>query len=180
MSRKGKLPIDIPNGVEVKVEDNQICVKGPKGELKQDLIPPIKVDIADGKVTISLHEKYSEMGNFWGLYRALVDNMVIGTTKGWSKGLECVGVGYRAAVKGKQLSLNLGYSHPTDLDIPAGIEVSVEKNTKITIQGPNKQAVGQFAARVRAVRPPEPYKGKGVKYADERIRRKAGKSGKGK
>ena len=180
MSRKGKVPIKIPAGVEVKFNEKAVNVKGPKGAMTQDLIPPIHLEVVDGQVLVSLKEQYLEYGNFWGLYRTLIENMIIGTSTGFVKELELVGVGYRAAVKGKDLSLSLGFSHPTEMPIPEGLTVEVERNTLVKVSGVDKQKVGAFAAYIRSKRPPEPYKGKGVKYVGEQIRRKAGKSGKGK
>lgn len=177
MSRKGRTPIAVPSGVEVTVKDGIVTVKGPKGSLDQKLVRGVTATVENGEVSVKVPEKNErEMRKFQGLMRALIDNMVIGVTKGFEKNLEMVGVGYRAAVKGNDLDLQLGFSHPTPLPIPDGIQVQVEKNTKVTISGIDKREVGEFAARVRRVRPPEPYKGKGVRYSDEYVRRKAGKS----
>lgn len=176
MSRKGKLPIPVPKGVEITIKDTEVAVKGPKGTLTQKLIDGIVVTQENNEIIVSLHESAADKKNFHGLYRTLIDNMVVGTTQGFAKVLEMIGVGYRAAVQGNQLDLQIGYSHPTKLPIPAGIEVKVDKNTTITLSGANKQAIGQFAAVIRAMRPPEPYQGKGIRYKDEYVRRKAGKS----
>jgi len=176
MARKGKIPIKIPNGINVTLEDGVILVKGSKGELKQTLMSGIVVEIKEGQIVVSLHETAKEKKNFHGLYRTLIDNMVTGIAKGFEKKLEMIGVGYRAAVQGNQLSLQVGFSHPTLIPIPSGIEVKVEKNTVITIAGINKQQVGQFAATLRRIRPPEPYQGKGIRYQGEYVRRKAGKA----
>jgi large subunit ribosomal protein L6 len=176
MSRKGKLPIPLPKGVEVKVVGSQITVKGPKGTLNQQLHPSVIAKVENNEVIVTLKEGHEDQGNFHGLSRTLIDNLVFGTTNGYEKKLEMVGVGYRAAVTGHILDLQIGFSHPTKLTIPEGLHVKVEKNTAIFISGIDKQKVGQFAATVRAIRPPEPYQGKGIKYSDEHIRRKAGKS----
>lgn len=175
MSRKGKLPISIPSGVEVKVTEKEVSVKGPKGQLTQVIVPGVLVNMEDNQILVRVAEG-QESTKFQGLMRTLIDNMVIGVTKGFEKTLDLIGVGFRAAVKGSELDLQLGYSHPTALPIPQGIEVKVEKNTKVIISGADKQAVGEFAASARRVRGPEPYKGKGVRYTDEYVRRKAGKA----
>lgn len=176
MSRKGKLPIPIPKGVEVKVTTKEVTVKGPKGTLHQPLVPGIDIRMEGDQVIVDLNEEHSDKGNFHGLYRTLISNMVEGTTKGFEKKLEMVGVGYRAAVKGHNLDLQIGFSHPTEIPIPQGIQVKVDKNTSITVTGVDKQSVGQFSATVRAIRPPEPYQGKGIRYEGEYVRKKAGKA----
>lgn len=176
MSRKGKLPILIPKGVEAKISTADVSVKGPKGTLNIKLVDGIKVNQEDGQLVVSILDGYEDIGNFHGLFRALIQNLVIGVTQGFEQKLEMVGVGYRAAVQGNLLDLQIGYSHPTKLPIPQGIQVSVEKNTVITIKGSNKQEVGQFAATVRSQRPPEVYQGKGIRYSGEYVRKKAGKS----
>ncbi len=178
MSRKGKLPISIPKGVEVKINDQEVQVKGPKGTLSQTMQQGIVATVQDNEVLIAIAEGYkeSDFGGFHGLYRALIQNLVQGTTQGFVKQLEMIGVGYRAAVQGHSLDLQLGFSHPVQLPIPQGIQVSIEKGTAITIQGINKQQVGQFAATIRAKRPPEPYQGKGIRYKGEYVRKKAGKA----
>lgn len=178
MSRKGKMPICIPKGVEVHLQDGLVRVKGPKGELTQEVMAVIDVVQEENQLFVRLKEESRELRQFHGLYRALIANMVIGTSQGFEKRLEMIGVGYRAAVHGSLLDLQVGYSHPTQIEIPKGIEVKVEKNTQIIISGTNKQVVGQFAAEVRAKRPPEPYQGKGIRYANEYVRRKAGKAAK--
>lgn len=178
MSRKGKVPIPLPSGVEVKLEGKVISVKGPKGSLKRDLMKGIVVKIDKGELHVSLAPEMSHASNFHGLYWALIANMVQGVSQGFVKKLEMVGVGYRAAVQGKLLDLQIGLSHPTKISIPDGVAVVVEKNTVILVSGMDKQAVGQFAADVRGKKPPEPYKGKGIRYADEYVRKKAGKTGK--
>lgn len=179
MSRKGKMPIAIPKGVEVNISGKEISVKGPKGTLSLTVKPEIEMVSEDGQVRVSLSQGAGRDRNkFHGLYWQLISNMVQGTSEGFSKELTLIGVGYRAAVQGNVLDLQLGYSHPTKLDIPAGIEVKVEKGTVVTVSGADKQAVGQFAAEIRAMRPPEPYKGKGARYTNEYVRRKAGKAAK--
>ncbi|CCB87237.1 MULTISPECIES: 50S ribosomal protein L6 [Parachlamydia] len=177
MSRKGKLPISIPSGVEVKVNNGEISVKGPKGSLHGKIFPEIAVSIEGNEVHVQLTEEAKDAGNLHGLYRSLVQNMVTGAEKGFQTRLEMIGVGYRASVQGQLLDLQLGFSHPTKLPIPQGIQVEVaEKNTVIIVSGVDKQKVGQFAAIIRAMRPPEPYQGKGIRYAGEYVRRKDGKS----
>ena len=176
MSRKGKLPILIPKGVEVKIATNEVVVKGPKGTLHQPMLEQIKLHQEGDQLIVSLHENHQNAGNFHGLYRSLIQNMVVGTSHGFEKKLEMIGVGYRASVQGHLLDLLIGTSHPVKLTIPAGIAVKVEKNTAISITGADKQKVGQFAAEVRAKKPPEPYQGKGIRYAGEFVRKKAGKA----
>lgn len=176
MSRKGKLPIVLPKGVEVKVSSNEVAVKGPKGILHQKLLPAIEVRIEDNQLHVELAKGFEHQGNFHGLYRSLINNMVEGITKGFQRELEMVGVGYRAAVQGHHLDLQIGFSHPTKISIPEGLQVKVDKNTLILITGIDKHQVGHFAAKVRAVRPPEPYQGKGIRYKDEYVRKKAGKA----
>lgn len=178
MSRKGKMPVVLPKGVQVQVQDNTVIVKGPKGTLNQALVPGVKLTVDTETVAVEVADDSRELRRFHGLYRALLENMVVGTSTGFEKKLEMIGVGYRAAVQGAVLDLQLGYSHPTQLHIPTGLQVKVEKNTAITITGTDKQAVGQFAAQVRALRSPEPYQGKGVRYVNEYVRRKAGKAAK--
>jgi len=176
MSRKGKLPIAIPKGVDVKVINREVAVKGPKGSMKMELIKGVDVLIENEHLSVSIDEKESQLKKFHGLTRTLIENMVLGTTQGFHKDLEMIGVGYRAAVQGDLLDLQIGMSHPTKLHIPKGLTVKVEKNTLITISGFDKHLVGQFAATVRAKRPPEPYQGKGIRYKGEYVRKKAGKS----
>ncbi|MBS0633938.1 MAG: 50S ribosomal protein L6 [Verrucomicrobia bacterium] len=178
MSRKGKAPITLPKGVDVQVKDNEIIVKGPKGSLHQALVPGVVVNVDNGIVTVSMTSEERALSKFHGLYRALINNMVIGTTQGFETKLEMIGVGYRAAVQGTILDLQVGNSHPTQLPIPTGIAVKVEKNTQISVTGINKQAVGQFAAQIRAHKKPEPYQGKGIRYEGEFVRKKAGKAAK--
>ena len=177
MSRIGKLPITLPAGVNVTVgDDNVITLKGPKGELKQQINPNMKVSVDKGVLTVERPDDEKENRAMHGLYRSLLNNMVIGVSEGFVKNLEIVGVGFRAAVKGNILDLNLGKSHPINQVIPEGLKVTVTENTKVTVEGIDKQVVGQFAAEVRAYYPPEPYKGKGVRFVGEVIRRKEGKS----
>lgn len=176
MSRKGKLPIPLPKGVEVKVSNTEISVKGPKGTLHHALVPSINVHVENNQIVVGLNENCEDQGNFHGLYRSIIQNMVSGTTNGFERKLEMIGVGYRAAVQGHLLDIQIGFSHPTKLPIPEGIHVKVDKNTAITISGADKQKVGQFAATIRAVRPPEPYQGKGIRYEGEYVRKKAGKA----
>ncbi len=178
MSRKGKMPITLPKGVEVKVANKVVTVKGPKGTLTQEIISGIILNVESDKVHIALETETTELKRYHGLYRALVSNMIVGTASGFERKLEMVGVGYRAAVQGNLLDLQIGCSHPTKLPIPQGIQVKVEKNTQISITGIDRQAVGQFAAQVRAMKPPEPYQGKGIRYEGEHVRRKAGKAAK--
>ena len=175
MSRIGKKPVTIPSGVSVELKDQSLKVKGPKGDLMLTIHPKILVEHRDSEVVVSVkHPDLKAERALWGLFRALISNMVNGVTVGFTKVLEINGVGYKAAISGKKLVLNLRYSHAIEMEVPAGLEAKVEKNT-ITITGADRQSVGQFAAVVRSQRPPEPYKGKGIKYQDEVIRRKAGK-----
>ncbi len=176
MSRKGKLPITVPKNVEVKLSATEISVKGPKGTLHQNFLEGIRAQQEGDQLTVFIVEGHEGIGNFHGLYRSLIHNLIIGVTEGFEKKLEMIGVGYRAALQGRSLDLQLGFSHPTKLTIPEGIQVAVEKSTQISIKGANKQEVGQFAATVRAQRPPEVYQGKGIRYAGEYVRKKAGKA----
>lgn len=177
MSRVGRAPVFVDKSVQVSVNPkNEVLVKGAKHSLTIPMRPEIKAKVEDGKVILSTVNNEPRTRGFHGLYRALIQNAVTGVTKGWTRELELNGVGYRAAVSGKKLELTLGYSHPVVYMIPAGIEITVDKQTKIIVTGPNRETVGQVAAKIRSFRPPEPYLGKGVKYADEKIRRKAGKS----
>jgi large subunit ribosomal protein L6 len=178
MSRVGKKAITIPSNVNVKVEDREISVQGPKGELKRRIPLPVRAMIQDGQLIFSRTSEEREVRSLHGLTRTEVANMISGVTQGFSKVLEISGVGYRAQLKGRTLVLNLGFSHPVEFELPKGIEATVEKQTILTIQGIDKYLVGQVAARLRSLRPPEPYKGKGVKYQDEKILRKEGKTGK--
>jgi large subunit ribosomal protein L6 len=176
MSRIGKKIIPLPKGTEVKVEKDEVAVKGPKGSLKTPLVKGITLEIHPDHLVVIADENDSEIGKFHGLYRALISNMVVGVNSGFDKKLEMIGVGYRAQVQGNELNLSIGLSHPTKENIPDGIKVAVEKNTLITISGIDKQKVGQFAASIRSLKPPEPYQGKGIRYLGEYVRKKAGKA----
>ncbi|GAA2171365.1 50S ribosomal protein L6 [Agrococcus versicolor] len=178
MSRIGRLPIDIPAGVEVNVDGASVTVKGPKGELSLEVAKPIQVEVVDGQVQVTRPDDERESRSLHGLTRTLIANDIVGVTDGYSKGLEVVGTGYRVASKGAGIEFALGYSHPIAVEPPAGITFTVEGNNKVIVAGISKQAVGEVAANLRKLRKPEPYKGKGVRYAGEQIRRKAGKSGK--
>lgn len=177
MSRIGRAPVFVDKAVQITVTPkNEVIVKGAKQTLTILMRPEIKAEFKDGKVMLTTINAEPRTRGFHGLYRALIQNAVTGVSKGWTRELELNGVGYRAAVSGKKLELSLGYSHPVIFMIPAGIEITVEKQTKIVIAGANREQVGQVAAKIRSFRPPEPYLGKGIKYSDEQIRRKAGKS----
>lgn len=178
MSRIGKLPVKIPGGVTVTVNDHALSVKSGKSELTRELNPDMKVTVKDGTVVVERPSESKLHRSLHGLTRTLVWNMIEGVSKGYEKQLELVGVGYRAARQGDALVLNVGYSHPVRYPVPNGITIDVPEPTRINIKGANKEQVGQVAAEVRKVRPPEPYKGKGIMYRGERIRRKAGKTGK--
>ena len=175
MSRIGKKPVPLPNGVTATVEGQTVKVKGPKGELKVTLVDDVTVRMTDSGVEVSPRPDYERSRAMWGLSRTLVNNLVLGVTQGFTERLEINGVGYRAAVQGKNLNMQLGFSHDVVYPIPEGISIVTEKPTSIAISGIDKQLVGQVAAEIRGWRPPEPYKGKGVKYADEHIMRKEGK-----
>lgn len=176
MSRKGKLPITLPKGVEVKISGANISVKGPKGTLHYPMQKGIGIQIDKDVLHVVVADETLDLGNYHGLFRSLIQNMIQGATQGFERQLEMVGIGYRAAVQGKNLDLQIGFSHPTKLPIPEGVNVTVDKGTVIIIRGLDKQVVGQFAATVRAKRPPEPYQGKGIRYAGEYVRKKAGKA----
>lgn len=176
MSRIGKNPIDIPSGVEVSVGASEVQVKGPKGTLKTPVHETVEYKVEDGKVYVTRVGETRAARSQHGLRRTLLANCVEGVSKGYAKALEVIGVGYKVSVQGTKIVLNVGFSHPVEFDLPAGIEAKAE-GSKLTIEGIDKQLVGEVAAQIRRVRPPEPYKGKGIKYADEIIRRKAGKSG---
>src|SRR5690554_412541 len=178
MSRIGRLPIDIPAGVDIKIDGSSVTVKGPKGELSLTVSSPIEVKLEDGQVVVSRPDDERESRSLHGLTRTLISNQIVGVTEGYSKGLEIVGTGYRVAAKGNSLEFALGFSHSITVDPPAGISFAVDGNTKLTVQGIDKQAVGEAAANIRKLRKPEPYKGKGIRYAGEVVRRKAGKAGK--
>lgn len=178
MSRIGKKPIEIPNGVVVKFDANTVTVKGPKGELSQTFDSSMKISLQDGNIIVERPSDSKKHKSLHGLVRTLIQNMVTGVTEGYKKELEIIGTGYRAAKNGKKLALNLGFSHPLELEDPAGIETEVPAPTKIIVSGIDKQQVGQYAALIRKYRQPEPYKGKGIRYVDEYVRRKVGKTGK--
>jgi large subunit ribosomal protein L6 len=175
MSRVGKEPVVVPGGIEISLDGTQIVAKKGNVEKRLEMHGRVNVEIKEGEVAITRNGEDKQSSAYWGTYRALLNNMIIGLDKGFVKSLEINGVGYRAAVNGKTLELQLGFSHPVNYAIPDGLDISVEKNI-ITIKGNEKQVVGQAAAEIRAFRPPEPYKGKGVKYTDEVIIRKAGKT----
>jgi large subunit ribosomal protein L6 len=175
MSRIGKKPIPVPAGVTVKIDGRKVAVKGPKGDLALDLVDEVSAKMGDEGIEISITAEGKRAKSMWGLQRTLLANMIVGVTKGFEKNLELVGVGYRAALQGKALKLQLGYSHEILYDPPAGITLASGKPTEIKISGADKQKVGQVAADLRKYRPPEPYQGKGVKYAGEILRRKEGK-----
>ena len=176
MSRIGKIPVAIPDGVTVSVEPGAVTVKGPKGELRQELTGGLTAKVDEGQLLIERHDDLAQSRALHGLYRALCNNMVEGVTKGFERRLEVVGVSYSAQVQGNKLRVQVGYSHPVDVEIPQGLKVTTPTQTQIVVQGIDKQQVGHFAAMVRRVQPPEPYKGKGVRYVGEEIIRKAGKS----
>jgi large subunit ribosomal protein L6 len=178
MSRIGRLPIAVPSGVDVTIDGRQVTVKGPKGTLSRALHPDMSVSQEDGTIVVTRPTEQKTHKQLHGLTRTLVNNMVVGVTDGYRKGLEITGVGYRAALNGGRLTLNLGYSHPIEIEPPEGISFEVESPTRLAVVGIDKELVGQIAAQVRSTRKPEPYKGKGVRYAGEQIRRKAGKAGK--
>lgn len=177
MSRVGRAPITIPAGVEIKQDGDHITIKGPKGQLERDLHPNIKVEVVDNEIICTRPNDNKMNRSLHGLTRALINNMVVGVTNGFSKTLEISGVGYRAQKQGNKLVLNIGYSHPVEIEDPEGVETKVDGTTKVIVEGINKEKVGQHAAIIRSKRPPEPYKGHGIKYSDERIRRKVGKTG---
>jgi large subunit ribosomal protein L6 len=178
VSRVGKAPVPIPKGVEVRADAESVRVKGPKGELVSRIPPGISVSVSDGRVQFARSNDEPQQRAFHGLLRSLVANSVAGVTKGFSKDLEIVGVGYKAEVKGKSVVFTLGYSHPIDFAIPEGIQIALDaKAGKLTVSGADRQKVGQTAAEIRKLRIPDPYKAKGIKYANEVIRRKVGKAG---
>jgi len=178
MSRIGRLPIDIPAGVDISVNAGLVTVKGPKGELSLTVKEPITVEVAENQVLVTRPNDERESRSLHGLTRTLIANQVLGVTQGYSKGLEVVGTGYRVTARGTAVEFALGFSHPVVVEPPAGISFTVEGNNRMTVTGIDKQAVGEVAANIRKIRKPEPYKGKGVRYAGEVVRRKAGKSGK--
>ena len=178
MARIGRAPIQVPAGVEVKINGNVIEVKGPKGQLSREFHPEMNVELADGSIVVTRPSDEKQHRSLHGLTRTLIANMVKGVTEGFTRNLEIVGVGYRAAKQGSKLVLTVGYSHPVEIDPAPGIEIEVPTPTKISVKGIDKELVGQTAANIRDVRRPEPYLGKGIRYEGERVRRKAGKAGK--
>ena len=178
MSRVGKKPIEVPSGVTVTLDNNTVTVKGPKGELTRSFNPSIKIELQDNVINVSRPSESQEHRTLHGTTRALLANMVEGVSKGFERSLELIGVGYRASKQGNKLVLNVGYSHPVEIEPEKGIEIEVPSATKIVVKGFNKERVGALAANIRDVRPPEPYKGKGIRYEGEHVRRKEGKTGK--
>ncbi|MBA3235784.1 MAG: 50S ribosomal protein L6 [Chloroflexi bacterium] len=178
MSRIGRLPITVPSGVDVTIDGRNVTVKGPKGTLSRALHPDMTLSREDETLVVTRPTEQKTHRQLHGLTRTLVNNMVVGVTDGYRKGLEITGVGYRAALSGRKLTLNLGYSHPIEIEPPEGISFEVENPTRLAVVGIDKELVGQIAAKVRSTRKPEPYKGKGVRYSGEYVRRKAGKAGK--
>jgi large subunit ribosomal protein L6 len=178
MSRIGKLAVPVPSGVDVSIEGNHVAVKGPKGSLERDFAPELRIVQEDGELRVERPSDEKRSRELHGLSRTLLANMVVGVTDGFRKGLEITGVGYRAQLVGRKLQLNLGYSHPVEIDPPEGVTFELENPTRLAVVGIDKELVGHVAARVRSMRKPEPYKGKGVRYAGEVVRRKAGKAGK--
>lgn len=178
MSRVGLKSLEIPEGVEIKQDNNTITVKGPKGELTRTFHKDITVNIEDNVLTVARPSDHKDYRALHGTTRSLIGNMVEGVSKGFEKSLEIIGVGYRAQKQGEQVIINAGYSHPVEVEKREGIEIEVPSNTKVTIKGIDKELVGAVAAKIRAIRPPEPYKGKGIRYAGERVRSKEGKTGK--
>jgi large subunit ribosomal protein L6 len=177
MSRIGKEPVPIPSGVEITLEDGLLTVTGPQGTLTQPIHPDITVTIGDGEITVTRPSDQREHRALHGLVRSLIANMVVGVTQGYQRNLTIVGVGYRAQARGSDgLTLQVGYSHPVEVDAPEGVTLTVPSPTRIEVRGTDKQLVGQVAANIRAIRKPEPYKGKGIRYEDEQVRRKAGKA----
>ncbi len=176
MSRVGKLPIAIPKGVEVRVDGSRVSVKGPRGELELGFDPDMMIEVADGEIHVTRPTDQARHRALHGLTRSLIANMVHGVTEGFRRSLEIHGVGYRAEKRGRNLTLNVGFSHPVLFEMPEGIEIELESPTLVHVAGADKQLVGEVAAKIRQVRPPEPYKGKGIRYVGEQIRRKAGKA----
>lgn len=176
MSRIGKKPIPIPKGVNVEIKEDTLLLKGPLGELRRKLHPFVRLDTQDGQIVVIVEEPGKKAKALHGLYRALIANMVNGVSRGFERVLDIVGVGYRAELAGRTATFHLGYSHPIQYELPTGVDAKIEK-TRITLKGIDKELLGRTAAKIRAFRKPEPYKGKGIKYAEETIRRKAGKTG---
>ncbi|MCM3762368.1 50S ribosomal protein L6 [Alkalihalobacillus oceani] len=178
MSRIGKKPVEIPGGVTITLDGQLLTVKGPKGELKRELHPEMKINIEESQVTVERPSDQKEHRALHGTTRSLINNMVEGVTKGYERALELIGVGYRASKSGQKLVLNVGYSHPVEIVPEAGLEIEVPSNTKVVVKGIDKERVGALASNIRSVRLPEPYKGKGIRYEGEYVRRKEGKTGK--
>jgi large subunit ribosomal protein L6 len=177
MSRVGKKPIIAPKGVEIQFDGKILTVRGPKGELRRPIHPRVKLQIDDSRISLSISDDSKKSRSLFGLFRTLIHNMVVGVTEGFQRTLEISGVGYRVELLGNQLVLNLGYSEPITYDIPKGVNAQLDQKNKVILSGVDKELLGATAAKIRALRTPEPYKGKGVKYLGERIRRKAGKTG---
>jgi large subunit ribosomal protein L6 len=177
MSRVGKKPIIAPQGVEIQFDGGILTVRGPKGELQRPIHPRVKVQIDDSRISLSISDDSKKSRSLFGLFRTLIDNMVVGVTEGFQKTLEISGVGYRVELSGSKLVLNLGYSNPITYDIPKGVNAQLDQRNKVILSGIDKELLGATAAKIRGLRAPEPYKGKGVKYLEERIKRKAGKTG---
>jgi large subunit ribosomal protein L6 len=177
MSRIGRKPIIVPKGVEVNFDGKVLHVKGPKGELSRSIHPKIRMNIDDSQILLSAHDSSKESKSLFGLFRSLIANMVLGVDKGFTRTLEIVGIGYRVELSGSQLIFNLGYSSPITYDVPKGIDVKLDQKNKVVLSGIDKELLGVTAAKMRSFRSPEPYKGKGVKYLEERVRRKAGRTG---
>jgi large subunit ribosomal protein L6 len=177
MSRLGKKPIIAPKGVEIQFDGKILTVRGPKGELRRPIHPRVKLQIDDSRISLSISDDSKKSRSLFGLFRTLIHNMVVGVTEGFQRTLEISGVGYRVELSGNQLVLNLGYSEPITYDIPKGVNAQLDQKNKVILSGVDKELLGATAAKIRALRTPEPYKGKGVKYLGERIRRKAGKTG---
>jgi large subunit ribosomal protein L6 len=180
MARLGKTAVIIPKGVDVSVSGHTVTVKGPKGSLQHKLIEGLSTTIEDGSLYVQFDASKNLEEKFHGLHRAIIKNMIEGVSKGFEVKLSLIGVGYRAALQGTKVDLQLGFSHPIQLPIPEGVKVAIDKSVSITITGTNRQVVGQFAATIRSKKPPEPYKGKGIRYENEVVRKKAGKAAKGK
>lgn len=178
MSRIGKKTIVIPEGVTVTLDGSTATVKGPKGQLVKEFNPDIKIDIEGNEINVSRPSDHKTHRSLHGTTRAILNNMIVGVSEGYEKTLELIGVGYRAQKQGNKLVLNVGYSHPVEFEAPEGVEIDVPANTKVIVKGYNKEHVGELAANIRATRPPEPYKGKGIRYEGEYVRRKEGKTGK--
>jgi large subunit ribosomal protein L6 len=178
MSRIGRLPITVPSGVEVRLDGREVTVKGPKGTLSHTVVEPIEVSQEDGRIVVTRPNDLNKVRGLHGLTRTLINNMVVGVTDGYKKTLVIQGVGYRVVAKGKNVEFSLGYSHPIPFEAPEGITFTVERPTQLVVEGIDKQLVGEIAARIRKLRKPDPYKGKGVRYEGEQIRRKVGKAGK--